>query len=92
MKVLGSVVAISLIILAVGINVSFAVGYEPVKPLRPSVTDTAAWARGDMDAWNALAEASFVEHYPKVIDGAALSLKALLGQFGLTGSRYRAHR
>ena len=84
MKICSRIAIIALVILTVGATVAGAVGYEPAKALGPSVTDRKAWARGDLNVWGALKQASMMEKYPAVLDKAALTVKTFLGQFGIT--------
>jgi hypothetical protein len=84
MKIYGRIAVLVLVILTVGSTVAIAVGYEPVKAMEPSITDTKAWARGDLNVWRALKQASMVEKYPALLDKAALTVKTFLGQFGVT--------
>ena len=63
---------------------AFAVGYEriPVKNPRPvKVRQSTSYAPG---GWAAVKKATFVEKIPGVIDDAAMTVKGLLAQFGLT--------
>ncbi len=83
MKICGRIAIMALVILMAGATGATAVGYEPAKAMGPSVMDTKAWARGDLNVWRGLKRASFVEKYPAVLDKAALTVKSLLGQFGL---------
>ncbi len=68
---------------------ALAVGYEriPVRNARPVKVHPA---RSYVPhGWPAVKKATFVDKIPVVIDDAAMTVKGLLSQFGLTGKNAR---
>ena len=68
---------------------ALAVGYEriPVRNTRPvKVHPVHSYVP---HGWAAVKKATFVEKIPVVIDDAAMTVKGLLSQFGLTGKNAR---
>jgi hypothetical protein len=69
-------VAVVLIILLMGSINAFAVGYEQYRPAGRAAEQSCGW-------WESLKKGFFVEKYPEIIDGAASTVRDLLGQFGV---------
>jgi hypothetical protein len=77
------VMVIAVVVVLIGTGSALAVGYE-----RYVVNGSPQGVSGDkartcVSLERALKKASFVEHYPKVLDEVAFTIKDILSQFGL---------
>lgn len=77
------VMVIAVVVVLIGTGSALAVGYE-----RYVVNGSPQGVYGDKartcaSLERALKKASFVEHYPKVLDEVAFTIKDILSQFGL---------
>jgi hypothetical protein len=68
---------------------AFAVGYERFPVTNPRPVKVHPGRSYVPRGWDAVKKASFADKIPVVIDDAAMAVKGLLSQFGLTGKKTR---
>jgi hypothetical protein len=81
------IVLLALVLILASITCAFAAGFErvPITGQAPAASGTnARTVSGFVDA---VKDASLFDKCPPMIDEAAGTVKAILGQFGLTGPR-----
>ncbi len=89
MKSILRILAVFALAMCFASGTALAVGYEriPVRNVRPvKVHPIQSYVP---HGWAAVKKASFVDKIPVAIDDAAMTVKGLLSQFGLTGKNAR---
>lgn len=82
-------IMIAVMVVLVGTGSALAVGYERYVINGPSQGGYDDRAVSHASLEKALKKASFVEHYPKVLDEVAFTVKDILSQFGLVDRQSR---
>jgi hypothetical protein len=79
---------IAVMVVLVGTGSALAVGYDRYVVNGPSQVGYDDKAGSYSDLEKALKKASLVEHYPKLLDEVAFTVKDILSQFGLVDRQF----